>query len=103
RVRRGRCGQRLPAEAYLGAFPRLAASPQDALVLVWGEALLRLEAGEAPAVEEYRARFPQHADTLALQFDLQRQLEPSQAATLAPREAAGEVPTLAPHESAGQV
>jgi tetratricopeptide (TPR) repeat protein len=64
----------------MGAFPALAASPEDALVLVWGEALLRFESGEAPRLDEYRARFPQHADTLALQFELQAHLESSPAA-----------------------
>ena len=49
-------------------------------MLVWGEALLRFEAGEAPRLEEYRARFPQHADTLALQFELQGHLGPSPCA-----------------------
>jgi serine/threonine protein kinase len=73
-ARRWRSGRRLGAEAYLGAFPALAASAEDALVLVWGEALLRFELGEAPRPEEYRARFPQHADALALQFELQGQL-----------------------------
>jgi hypothetical protein len=103
-ARRWRAGRPLPAEAYLGAFPALAESPEDALVLVWGEALLRFEAGEAPQPDEYRARFPQHADALAVQFDLQRHLAPSaEAATLAPREPGGEAPTLVPGEPAGEI
>jgi eukaryotic-like serine/threonine-protein kinase len=73
-ARRWRSGHGLPAETYLSAFPTLAASPEDALVLVWGEALLRLEAGEAPGFEEFRCRFPQYADALALQFDLEHHL-----------------------------
>jgi serine/threonine-protein kinase len=91
-ARRWRGGQALPAETYLSAFPPLAASAEDALVLVWGEALLRFEAGEVPRLDEYRARFPQHAETLALQFDLQAHLGPSPDA-----------PTLAPHMPAGDV
>jgi hypothetical protein len=47
-TRRWRAGQRLPAEAYLAALPALAASAEDALVLIWGEALLRRERGEDP-------------------------------------------------------
>jgi hypothetical protein len=47
-ARRWRAGQRLLAEAYLEAFPVLAASAEDTLVLIWGEALLRFELGEAP-------------------------------------------------------
>jgi serine/threonine-protein kinase len=83
---RWRAGQRLLAEAYLGAFPALVISPEDALVLIWGEVLLRLEIGDAPRQEEYRARFPQHADALAFQFDLQGQLRTGpDVPTLAPR------------------
>ncbi len=83
-ARRWRLGDGLPAETYLSAFPGLADSADDALVLVWGEALLRLEAGDAPSLEEFRARFPQYADALALQFDLQRHLAASpDAPTLA--------------------
>jgi tRNA A-37 threonylcarbamoyl transferase component Bud32 len=91
-ARRWRSGHGLPAETYLVAFPTLAASPEDALVLVWGEVLLRFEAGAAPGLDEYRARFPQHADTLALQFELQGHLVLS-----------SEAPTLAPHGPAADV
>jgi serine/threonine-protein kinase len=103
-ARRWRAGRPLTAEAYLGCFPALAASAEDALVLVWGEVLLRLEAGEAPRLEEYRARFPQHVEALAVQFDLQRHLGTSQdASTLAPRQPGDEAPTLMPREPAGEV
>ena len=68
-TRRWPSGERLPAETYLDAFPALAASAEDALVLVWGEALLRFETGQPPRFEEFRARFPQYADALALQFE----------------------------------
>src|SRR6516162_8713803 len=63
-ARRWRAGERPWAEAYLAAFPALAASAEDALVLVWGEALLRLELGEQPPPQEYRDRFPAHAEAL---------------------------------------
>jgi hypothetical protein len=79
-AQRWRAGQRLWAEDYLEAFPPLAAAPEDALVLLWGEVLLRLELGEAPQSTEYRQRFPQHADALAVQFELQHQLDRSQDA-----------------------
>jgi hypothetical protein len=75
-ARRWRAGQRLLAEAYLAVFPALAASAEDALVLIWGEVLLRLERGEAPHPLEYGDRFPEHADALAVQFDLQGHLGP---------------------------
>jgi hypothetical protein len=92
-ARRWRAGRGVRAEAYLGAFPALADSPEDALVLIWGEVLLRLQADERPRPEEYRARFPQHADALALQFDLQGQLEGSSGpATLCQAEPARALP-----------
>jgi serine/threonine-protein kinase len=71
---RWRSGARPWAETYLEAFPKLAASAEDALVLVMGEVLLRLELGETPQPREYQARFPQHAETLAVQFELQGHL-----------------------------
>jgi hypothetical protein len=84
-AQRWRAGIRLPAEAYLEAFPQLRSSAEDALVLIWGEVLLRKERGEAPQSEEYRQRFPQHADALAIQFDLQGHLDQSpEAPTLLP-------------------
>jgi hypothetical protein len=87
-ARRWRAGQRLWAETYLGIFPQLAHAAEDALVLIWGEVLLRLECGEAPELVEYRARFPQHAEALAAQFELQDHLDgPPDAATVAPRQA----------------
>jgi serine/threonine protein kinase len=81
-ARRWRAGQRLPAEAYLEAFPPLAASAEDALVLIWGEVLLRLERGDTPQPVEYRERFPQHTDALTVQFDLQGHLDQDRALTL---------------------
>jgi tetratricopeptide (TPR) repeat protein/tRNA A-37 threonylcarbamoyl transferase component Bud32 len=85
-ARRWRAGRRLAAEAYLGAFPAVAGSAEDALVLIWGEVLLRLELGEAPQPAEYRARFPQHADSLAPLFDLQRHLGGDPSTTLLARD-----------------
>ncbi len=105
---RWRSGHGLPAETYISAFPALAASPDDALVLVWGEALLRLEAGEALGFEELRARFPQYADALALQFDLERHLalspDPPTLALNEPDVAAGSrLPELPGYELLGEI
>jgi WD40 repeat protein len=71
---RWRAGDPVPAEAYLAAFPELAGRDEDALVLVVGELLLRVERGEAPAADEYRRRFPHLVDALAVQFELNRAL-----------------------------
>ena len=62
----------------MNAFPALAASPEDALVLVWG-GRLRAQGGRGMGFEEFRCRFPQYADVLALQFDLERHLALSPA------------------------
>jgi hypothetical protein len=51
-------GERVPAEAYLAAYPRLADEPEAALDVVYGEFLLREELGLAPTTDEYLARFP---------------------------------------------
>jgi tetratricopeptide (TPR) repeat protein/WD40 repeat protein/tRNA A-37 threonylcarbamoyl transferase component Bud32 len=107
-ARRWRAGQRLLAEAYLGAFPQLASSAEDALVLIWGEALLRRELGDAPQPAEYQARFPPHADALAVQFELERQLEPlPDAPTLAPEQPTGSAgpprPQLPGYEILGEL
>jgi hypothetical protein len=82
---RWRASQRLWAEAYLDAFPQLATSADDALVLIWGEVLLRFETGEVPQPDEYRARFPAHAGALEVQFQLQAHL----AVTLPPAATSG--------------
>jgi WD40 repeat protein len=79
---RWRAGDGPPAEAYLERFPELAASPEDAVELVYGEWLLRQERGAAPAVADFLGRFP----TLASRLEQQ----------LAFREAMGGDTTLAP-------
>lgn len=68
---RWRAGHGVPAEAYLAAFPEVAASPDDALVLIGGEVVLRFERGEEPALAEYADRFPKLAEAIALQFEVQ--------------------------------
>lgn len=58
-------GERLVAELYLAALPRVAASPDDALVVIYGEVLNRAAAGETCDMAEYARRFPAFADRLA--------------------------------------
>jgi WD40 repeat protein len=70
---RWQAGERAPAEGYVAALPD--ASTEDALLLIYGEVLLRAARGEAVALDEYQRRFPQYAEPLALQFDLHRALE----------------------------
>jgi serine/threonine-protein kinase len=69
-ARRWRQGDRAPAEEYLARHPALAADPEYALEVVYGELLLREEQGERPGSEEFLRRFPQFADRLRRLFDL---------------------------------
>src|SRR5262249_1530983 len=70
--RRWQAGERMPAEYYLGRSPEVRADPQAALDLIFNEYLLREQQGERPATQEFLARFPRHAATLAQQIDLHR-------------------------------
>ncbi len=67
---RWRVGKPLPVEKYLEALPKVAADPELAMVLIYGEVLSRTEAGQTPTADEYRRRFPRLADRLAVQFQL---------------------------------
>src|SRR5579871_3174107 len=87
-ARRWRQGDRAPAEEYLARRPELAADPEYALEVVYGELLLREELGERPRREEFLRRFPHFADQLHRLFDLHTAVrsaclpEPDAAATL---------------------
>lgn len=58
-------GERVAAERYLNALPRVAGSADDALVVIYGEVLNRAAAGETCDMAEYVRRFPALADRLA--------------------------------------
>src|SRR5262245_45984472 len=73
-VARWRRDQPLRAEAYLAAFPRVAASGDAALLLVCGEMLLRMQAGGTPPLADLQQRFPHFAAVLAVQYDLRQNL-----------------------------
>jgi hypothetical protein len=84
---RWQAGERVPAENYLRRFPAVRASAEAALDLVYGEFLLRERLGEAPDPDDYRRRFPEHAELLRDQIALHRAVsaEPgSEAETLSP-------------------
>jgi serine/threonine-protein kinase len=70
-----RIGRRVPAEAYLQAFPALANDPQHAIDLVFAEYLLREDLGERPTLDEMVERFPQYAAELRLQIGLHHAME----------------------------
>jgi tetratricopeptide (TPR) repeat protein len=71
---RWRRRERVPAEDYLRAFPRLAADREAALDLVYCEFLARDALGESPPAAEYAARFPDLQPELGRQIDVHRAL-----------------------------
>jgi hypothetical protein len=73
--RRWREGECVPVEALLEAHPTLGASSDAILDLIYNELLLREQRGETPTPEEYRRRFPQLAEALALLFEVDRALQ----------------------------
>src|SRR5262249_40310365 len=73
-VERFRLGQSVRVETYLDAVPALKDDREQALDLIFAEYLLREESGERPAAEEYLQRFPQYAQELKLQIELNEAL-----------------------------
>ncbi|HVK14349.1 MAG TPA: serine/threonine-protein kinase [Gemmataceae bacterium] len=78
---RWRAGESPPAEAYLAGLPAVAADPDQAMVLIYGEVVSRSARGESPALAEYQARFPHLAARLALQFELHVALDAPHSTT----------------------
>ena len=70
-----RRGERVNVETYLERNAALRAIRDAILDLIYGEIVLREEAGDRPQLEEYRRRFPDLADELALQFEVDRALD----------------------------
>jgi hypothetical protein len=68
-------GEQLLAEDYFRLYPSLQAQTENALLLVYGEFLLRKQLGETPTTEEYLRRFPRLAGQLRLQFELHQALQ----------------------------
>jgi WD40 repeat protein/tRNA A-37 threonylcarbamoyl transferase component Bud32 len=69
---RWRQGERVPVETYLDQLPALRSDNDCLLDFVYGEILVREELGEAPDVDEYIQRFPEHESALRRQFNLHR-------------------------------
>jgi serine/threonine protein kinase/WD40 repeat protein/tetratricopeptide (TPR) repeat protein len=66
---RWHAGERVSVESYFARHPAVGADHTAALVLVYGEFLVREELGEQPALDEYLTRFPQCAPGLRRQAD----------------------------------
>jgi WD40 repeat protein len=72
---RWKAGERVKAESYLQTYSILKVDPEQALVLIYAEFLLREELGEAPSLGEYLERFPDWADRLRQQDEFHRAVE----------------------------
>lgn len=59
-----------PAESYFESFPALGSDTELALDVVYQEYVLRRDAGEAYSTDKYLSRFPDLAEQLAMQFEL---------------------------------
>src|SRR5207249_4366838 len=71
-------GERVAAETYFGQHPELLGVAECALRLLYGEVMLREEAGDVPHLHEYERRFPQFAAQLRPLFEVHRALESGQ-------------------------
>lgn len=72
---RWNAGERLPVEDYFARHPAVGADPEAALILVYGEYLVREGRGEPPSASEYLARFPQCAAGLRRQLEFHAAVE----------------------------
>ncbi len=86
--RRWQRGERVTVEAYLAALP--APAPPDLVVdLVYGEFVLRQEAGDEPAVQEYLDRFPDRAPAIRRQLGIHEHLSGEEPPSVAVRTTVG--------------
>jgi WD40 repeat protein len=81
RWQRGDC---VPVEDYLRQHPAVRDEPEAAVVLIYGEFLLREERGEHPDPAEYRLRFPEYAALLDRQFGEQGEFQTRRLADSVP-------------------
>jgi serine/threonine-protein kinase len=67
---RWRRGAGVPVEDYFARLPEVRTDTEEAVVLICGEVQLRRELGHKPNLDEYQRRFPDFADHLAIQFEV---------------------------------
>jgi len=87
-------GDRVPAERYLAALPRVAENPDDALLVVYGEVLLRTELGETLVASSIENRFPRYRVALEPLFEVHRGLASGWVPTPAALEIADPFPVV---------
>lgn len=67
---RWRQGLRISAEEYFLHLPELHTNLEEAAILICGEVQLRREQGETPAVDDFQKRFPEFAERILIQFQM---------------------------------
>ncbi|HEX3148657.1 MAG TPA: serine/threonine-protein kinase [Gemmataceae bacterium] len=78
--RRWTRGDRVRVEQFLEQYPEARANADLILDLIYAEVLLRREAGETPRIAEYLERFPELADPIRLQFEVDDAIGPTRIA-----------------------
>lgn len=97
-----RAGEGVLVEDWLRDHPWIRNDAEGMLDLIYGEYLERQRLGQHPDVDEYRARFPTCADSLARQIELHRALESGTAALGSdPGLGSDSLPAPAPYPSSG--
>src|SRR6516162_6153521 len=86
---RWHAGERVSVEDYFARHPAVAADPAAAILLVYGELLVREELGETPSPDTYLARFPQCADGLRRQLSFRGAIVDADSTVIEPGGAAG--------------
>ncbi len=77
-------GERVPVEELSRANATSNVDHETILDLIYQEVLLREEHGELPEIDEYVKRFPQLADELRIQFELDGAMQALQQFPMAP-------------------
>ncbi len=90
---RWHAGERLAAEDYFARHPAVGADAEAALLLAYGEFLVREERGERPSAGDYLKRFPQCAAGLRRQLDFHAAVEEPDSTVSASEKATGEIET----------
>jgi eukaryotic-like serine/threonine-protein kinase len=98
---RWRRGDRVRVEQLVAQRPGLRDQTEVLLDLIYGEVVLRREAGERPNLSEYLDRFPTLADPIRVQFEVDEAISPTRlgdpgSATEPPGRPAPPPPTAPP-------
>jgi WD40 repeat protein/tRNA A-37 threonylcarbamoyl transferase component Bud32 len=71
-------GERVPVEDYSKRQPWIRADAEAMLQLIYNEVILREQQGEIPQLAEYLQRFPDLAEPLRLQFEVDQAIQSGQ-------------------------